>query len=80
MSAYKYPCLFSREKAVIDICIQSVNKMGIYLLQPVNAMPNTSFVLEILDIISTHCRLFATCLDIDTKSLFGPVAPKQLIY
>ena len=36
------------------------------LLQPVNAIPNTSFVLEILDIISTHCRLFETCFDMDT--------------
>ena len=48
-----------------------------YLLHPVSAIPNTSLLLEILDIISTHCRLFDTCLDIITKSELGPVAPSQ---
>ena len=48
-----------------------------HLLHPVSAIPNTSLLLEILDIISTHCRLFDTCLDIVTKSELGPVAPEK---
>lgn len=50
---------------------------GTHRLQPVSAIPNTSLFLEILDMISTHWRLFETCLDMVTKSEFGPVAPVQ---
>lgn len=52
-------------------------QMTTHLLHPVSAIPSTSLLLEILDMISTHCRLFDTCLDIVTKSELGPVAPKQ---